>query len=318
MIGRYLARNVKQVSVMKNLALSCSVVAAAALLGCAAEPSSSSIDISGDIFGQDADGKGDSAIAGVSENSFDAFGVLNAAASLDRAGLVRELGVSAAIAKKIDAAQDGGGFGRVGLPSLKALVRVGKLQPAQITKLLTYARSKKLVPTSAVKIPLMNQSGEYLYKLNGAMKTAHLPFFSKYMYSWDGAAGISQYTYFSDLGNRASEHDLDGEPSTGAGLTAGDGAGTLCYLGDKLTAVEAVRSGVSTLWSEQLSIVGWRAGTKQYVDEQVTEAELLDLMSAADQTAWKNFDRAGSDVLISSTISDGGDDPAIDMLAKCR
>ena len=99
-----------------------------------------------------------------------------------------------------------------------------------IGKLLVFAKAHALRPKTSIKISVMNQDGAFLFTLNGEMKKAHLPFFSKFMYLWDGPAGLGQYAYFSDLGSKASEHDIDAEPSTGAGLIAGDGNGTICYL----------------------------------------------------------------------------------------
>ena len=108
---------------MKKLAIVAALFANT-LLGCAAE----SEDVDGDVFGQTEDGKGDSGIvAGVSENTFDGYAVLNAAASLDAAGWIRETGISSSKAAKLVAAQEDGGLGRVGLPSLKKLVQVGGL-----------------------------------------------------------------------------------------------------------------------------------------------------------------------------------------------
>ncbi len=285
------------------------------LSACSGEDSGPRVDVDGDVFGQDADGKGDQPVGGIRENTFDAFGVLNAAAQLDAAGWRTVTGVSRAKANKLVEAQKSSGWGTVGLPSLRALNSLG-VTDAQIEKLRVYAEKHELMPKAALKIPVQNSEGKYLTDINGRMDDAGLPLFSKNMYSWPGAAGTGQYAYFSELVDRASEHDIDADLTTGASLYVGDGTAHPCYLGSRIAAVSAVEVGLGVIWSEQMMIWGWRAGTKKVLDE-VEESDLLMALDAADKKAWLDYDTSSNTVMIASTVSDGGDDPSLELVESC-
>jgi hypothetical protein len=274
-------------------------------------------EIDGYVFGADAEGKEDSTVAGIRENSFKAMGVLNAAATLDVAGWKTVTGISTTLANKLVAAQSSNGWGRSGLPSLKALTKLG-LSATAIGKLATYAQSHQLVPGTAIKIPVQDDNGAYLYTKNGDMREAHLPFFSKFMYLWDGGAGTAQYAYFYHLGERASDRDIEAYPMTGAGIMAGDGSVDLCYTGDMLGVVSAVEAGTSALWTEMLMIWGWRAGTTTDVSNW-DEQEMLDSMyDDDDRAAWENYDTSSKTVLMATTQGDGGEDLSLDWMSPCQ
>ena len=81
-----------------------SAVVVASLAGCATEDPGA-----GSEFDQTSDegAKEDSATAGISENTFDAFGVLNAAASLTAQDMKLKLGIPLSKGRKLEAFQKG-------------------------------------------------------------------------------------------------------------------------------------------------------------------------------------------------------------------
>lgn len=303
---------------MNRLAVTAALVAS--LAACATEEETyDPYELEGDVFGQDLEGKGDTPIAGINENTFKAFGVLNAAATLDAAGWKSVTGVSTSKANKLVAAQRSSGWGLTGVPSIRALTRLG-LSSTAIGKLADYAQANGLVPKAAVKIPVQSEDGVFLYTVNGQMASEHLPYFSKSMYVWAGVAGAAQFTYFTGLQDRAYEAGLElgVEMYTGPAFDAGDGNTPVCYVGSKLAAPNAALTGAGYVWSEQLYTFGWRAGTTTWLDH-IEEAELLELFSYEDdRTAWETFDTAGSEIIFASTYSDDGDDPSVYALDRCR
>jgi hypothetical protein len=296
---------------MRTLATAASLLSGLLLVGCAADEPSAF-----DPFAEE--GKGDTPIGGIGEHTFAAFGVLNAAASLDELAWIARIGVSEDQAAALVEAQTSGGFGTTGLPTLKALARAGDLTDADIMKLHHVAVEDDLVPTTSIRIPVMDDDGNFLFKRNGEMREADLPFFRKFMFLWEGDAGIAQYVYFDGLDDQAQEAGIDVELSTGSGIDAGGGHGTICYVGDAQGVVGGIESGTSTVWTEMLIIDAWKAGETTEVIEDVTEEELLEAMDEDDQKAWADFDPKGSEVMIVSTASDSGDDPGIDLVDRCR
>ncbi len=294
----------KQRSVIEAVVLSCVVA-----VGCS---SSDGLEIEGEVF--DEDGKADT--AGIRENTFDAFAVLNAAAKLDVADLRSVTGMTLAKARRLYDAQRSPGWGGTGLPSLKALRAVGVTAP-QLAKLLAYANSHDLRPSAAIKVPIMDDQNRYLTTFNGDMRNADLPLFSKYLYVWDGPAAIAQYVYFDKLDDRAYEAGVEVEMYVGAGLSAGDGAGTLCYLGNPRRVTDTIEEGTSSIWSETMWIYGWRAGTLKVLADDVTEADMLELMDAPDVQLWTDYDTTSASVMVSSSFTDDGDDPTITMIPEC-
>jgi hypothetical protein len=201
--------------------------------------------------------------------------------------------------------------------SIEQLMTIGDLDPEAIQKLLALAEDRDLVPTAAPRIPLMRQDGTFLFELNGEMKEAGLGFFRKFMFLWEGDAAIGQYVHYDHLGDEAAEKDIDAEPSTGAGLIAGDGMGTICHVGDPEKVVAAITTGLGSVWSEQMLIFGWRGGSEKVLDE-IEEADLLDALSSSDRKAWKEFDTDGTQVIVATTLSDDGTDPSLDFLDACE
>jgi hypothetical protein len=72
------------------------------------------------------------------------------------------------------------------------------------------------------------------------------------------------------------------------------------------------------LWSEQLGIYGSRAGTEKWIYEDTTEADLMELMSPAEKTAWTSYNTASTSVLLASDYSDSGDSISLTVLDKCK
>ncbi len=278
-----------------------------------------------DLMGDGLDGKEDSATAGIKENTFDAFGVLNTVATLDAATLKSNVGLTAAASKRIQAAQVGrdkkfGTWDDQPFITVKLMSAVGKLTDADVIKLRDYARANNLVPTSALRGPIVDEDGVLASKLNGKMKAAGLPIFWTYMYLFSGKAGRAQQRYFSMLADRASEKDINVYVATGPGIDAEtkDGKYTLCYQGAKAEVADTVSLGVDGWWSEQLGVYGSRIGTEKWVYEDTTEQDLMELMADNEKAVWNNFDIAGTKVLLASDYTDGGDSITLDTIDKCN
>ena len=297
-------------------------LAAAGTVGCATDDASPS-DL--DLLGDGLDGKEDSATAGIKENTFDAFGIENTVASLDAAKLVSKVGLTQAAAKRLESAQAGkdkkfGNYDDKPFITVKLLKTVGKLTDADVIKLRDYARANGMVPKTVIRGPVVDESGKLAATFNGKMKAAGLPIFWTYMYLFEGKAGTAQYDYFSTLAGRANDKQIEVNITTGAGIedATADGKYTLCYQGDNKGVVNAVSAGTSILWSEQLGIYGSRAGAEKWIYEDTTEADLMDLMSPAEKTAWTSYNPASTSVLLASDYSDSGDSISLTTLDKCK
>ncbi len=297
-------------------------LAASGAVGCAADDAGPS-DL--DLLGDGLDGKEDSATAGIKENTFDAFGIVNTVASLDATKLVSKVGLSQAAAKRLQSAQAGkdkkfGNYDDKPFITVKLLKTVGKLTDADVIKLRDYARANGMVPKTVIRGPVVDESGKLAATFNGKMKAAGLPIFWTYMYLFEGKAGTAQYEYFTTLADRASAKNIEVYVTAGAGIedATSDGKYTLCYQGDNKGVVNAVSAGTSILWSEQLGIYGSRAGTEKWIYEDTTEADLMELMSPAEKTAWTSYNTASTSVLLASDYSDSGDSISLTVLDKCK
>ncbi|HPH69432.1 MAG TPA: hypothetical protein PLF40_26960, partial [Kofleriaceae bacterium] len=271
------------------------------------------------------DGKEDSATAGIKENTFDAFGIVNTVASLDAAKLVSKVGLSQAAAKRLQSAQAGkdkkfGTYDDKPFITVKLLKTVGKLADADVIKLRDYARANGMVPKTVIRGPVVDESGKLAATFNGKMKAAGLPIFWTYMYLFEGKAGTAQYEYFTTLADRAAAKNIEVYVTAGPGVEAAtaDGKYTLCYQGDNKGVVNAASAGTSILWSEQLGIYGSRAGTETWIYEDTTEEDLMSLMSAAEKTAWTSYNPASTSVLLASDYSDSGDSISLTTINKCK
>ncbi len=166
-----------------------------------------------------------------------------------------------------------------------------------------------------LRIPLLDSQGALLSTHNNELVGKGLARVTSDVVEFDStrlAAGKQKWAAAGALVDDAQEHDLDlemqtlGEPYD---YVRRDAKG-MCWMGDARKAVELIGRLTDDVFSDQLSVHGWRYKSIREAANGIDEAEL--------PAIWQEWRGQGEAILMITASSDGGDEMHVGLIPKCR
>jgi hypothetical protein len=172
-----------------------------------------------------------------------------------------------------------------------------------------------------LRVPLLDYDGKPLSKHNAALAAAGLGTFPESVEIEGGATGAhyanatKKWDAASALIDKANEQlNLEiemrqlGEPYE---YKTSNPATSICYKGNPKLVVNLISSLTDNVFSDQLSIHGWR-----YRQTKVTDLAPED--EASFPSIWKNWRGQGAAILMITASSDGGEEMNVGLISKCQ
>jgi hypothetical protein len=173
-----------------------------------------------------------------------------------------------------------------------------------------------------LRIPIIDDTGKPLSKHNGALKAAGLSTFPEFVEIEGGANGRAlpgadkPFQDASALTDKAFEKlNLEltmmqlGEPPD---YKTSDRATSICYKGNPLLVVELIQSLGDGVFSDQLSLHGWRFRQKKVLADGLSEED-----EATFPSIWQNWRGKGLAILTITASSDGGEETNVGLIPRC-
>ena len=174
-----------------------------------------------------------------------------------------------------------------------------------------------------LRIPLLDYEGKPLSKHNAALTAAGLDKFADTVEVEGGANGRAlantekKWNEASALVDKANEElpnlnlemTLLAEPYN---YKTSNPATSICYKGNPKLVVNLITSLTDSIFSDQLSIHGWRYRQTKVTD--LSEDDQRDFMPSV----WKNWRGQGAAILFVTASSDGGEETHVGIIPKCQ
>ncbi len=174
----------------------------------------------------------------------------------------------------------------------------------------------------SLRIPIVDENGKPLSRYNPKLAAAGLPLYPDVVEVAGGPTGAmvkggdKEWDRVQGLGDRVSEKlDIDvqqedyGEPYN---FKTNDPATTLCYRGSGKLVAALVESLGGRVFSDQLSIHGWRYRQIKGLPDGF-EPEFEESFPAI----WRNWRGRGDAVLMLTASSDDGSEINVSLIPKC-
>jgi hypothetical protein len=173
-----------------------------------------------------------------------------------------------------------------------------------------------------LRIPIIDDQGKPLSKHNDALKAAGLDTFPEFVEIEGGANGralpgadkpfhdASQLTdkAFEKLKLELTMMQLAEPPE----YKTNDRATSICYKGNPLLVVSLIESLTDGVFSDQLSLHGWRFRQKKVLADGLSEED-----EASFPSIWQNWRGKGLAILTITASSDGGEETNVGLIPRC-
>lgn len=165
-----------------------------------------------------------------------------------------------------------------------------------------------------LRIPLLDAQGALLSSHNNELVAKGLARVASDVVEFDStrlAAGKQKWAAAGALIDDAQENDLDlemrtlGEPYD---YVRRDAKG-MCWKGDARKAIELIGRLTDDVFSDQLSVHGWRYKSIKETADGIEEAEL--------PAIWQEWRGQGEAILMITASSDGGEEMHVGLIPKC-
>ncbi len=175
---------------------------------------------------------------------------------------------------------------------------------------------------AVLRVPLLDRDGKLLKTHNDALEGKGIAPIREATLEFRASRMAAAQAKWDAIGGRideAQEKDLDiemlrySEPY--AFVT--DDANTMCWKGNALKVIDMISSMGDGIFSDQLSIHGWRYKSRKwsYAEEQGGEPEDVD---AEFPRIWREWRGNGEAILMITASSDGGEEMNVALIPKCR